>query len=130
MANTTENLIWFTGKKRLGVRCTFLGDTAETDVVKIDKSALTGLDGTEPSKIIIEEAVGHVKNMDYVLLEFDGTTDTKAILFPEGTSYHDFTMGGGLDNPASGATGDLVATCPTPGGTGAYQIDLIVRLMD
>jgi hypothetical protein len=113
MADTVANRSLYTGSRRHVIRSQFTIDGTEaSDLVCVDKSALTGPDGTEPGRLIIEKIEYHITGCQ-ILLEFDHDTDD-AIVTLSGDGIIDFTDGGkfqGFVDPAStGATGDIVAT--------------------
>lgn len=98
----------------------------ETDTVIIDKSALTGPDGTEPGSISIEEITWTIgPGFAYVLLEWEHNTDDVVDYF-HGQGYVDFRPYGGKNDPESeGGTGDLVLT--TSGGAAGDTYSFIIR---
>ena len=98
----------------------------ETDTIVIDKSTLAGPDGIEPGSIRIDEitwAVG--PGFDYVLLEWDHTTDDVVDYF-QGQGFMDYGIYGGKDDPASaGGTGDLILT--TSGGAAGDSYSFLIK---
>lgn len=98
----------------------------ETDTVIIDVSTLTGPDGTAPTKVRIDEVTWAVgAGFDYVLLEWDATTDRVIDYYP-GQGYMDYRPYGGK-NPVtgdSGYTGDVLLT--TSGGAAGDTYSLLI----
>lgn len=131
MADTVDSIVLFAGTKRRAVRLLNISDgTGESGVVKIDKSALTGPDGTEPTKLVIEEVVWNVNGFTSVRLYWDHTTDDEAIVL-SGAGSRDYTSVGGLQDPGSaGDTGDIILTTAGAVSGATYDITIIVRLKD
>ena len=102
--------------------------TEAADLVLVDKSALTGPDGTEPGKLVLEKLEYHLSGCQ-VMLEFEHTTDDRiATLSLDGCI--DFTDGGrfqGFVDPASaGGTGDIVAkTLNTDAGDTIHLVSFV-----
>lgn len=97
--------------------------TGESAVVKIDKSTLTGPGGSEPSKICIEKIEGTVNGMQVKLI-WDHTSDVTIAVLDGGQVELDFTCGGGLRDPGTGGSGDVLLT--TLGHTSGDSYDLIL----
>jgi hypothetical protein len=129
MAAETE--VVFSGKNIRIVNVTGFFDSAdETDTVVIDKSALVGPDGTEPGSIKVEEITWTVNGFNYVLLEWEHTTDDQ-IGYYQGSGYLNYLPFGGKNDPeTAGGTGDIVLT--TNGGVagGSYTMLIALRLKD
>lgn len=89
----------------------------ETDTVIIDRSTLTGGNGTVPTKIRIDEVTWSIgPGFDYVLLEWDDATD-EVIDYFQGQGYMDYRPYGGkkmAGTPDDAADGDVLLT--TAGG--------------
>lgn len=133
MADTVTNTTLMQTKKRIVVKSVFTIDGTEAaDLVLVDKSALTGLDGTEPGKLVVE-AIEYDISGCQIRLEFDHDTDDHIITL-SGTGYFDFTQGGkyqGFVDPAStGATGDIVGTTLTTDSGDTANLVLYVRKKD
>lgn len=130
MADTVDSLVVFSGSKRRVVRFFNTSDgTGESAVVKVDKSALTGPDGTEPTKLVVERIEYDISGMT-VRLHWDHTTDDEIAVI-SGAGYLDWREAGGLVDPATaGDTGDILFT--TNGHTlgDTYNITLWLRLKD
>lgn len=131
MADAVDTIVMFSGRLRYAARFTNVSDgTGESAVVKIDKSALIGPDGTEPGRLVVEELVWNIQGFTSVRLFWDHTTDDEIDVLSGGGS-RDYTGVGGLVDPASaGGTGDIVLT--TAGGTSgsSYDISIVVRMKD
>jgi len=113
MADTVTLKTLMQTKKRLVVAVNYASDgTGVTDTVVVDKSAITGLDGTEPGRLVVE-AIEFQTDGVQLTLEFEHDTDD-VVAHLVGTGYFDFTQGGrfhGFIDPAStGGTGDIVMT--------------------
>jgi hypothetical protein len=132
MADTVDSVVLFSGRNRYAVRLTNISDgTGESAVAKIDKSTLIGPDGTEPSKIVIEEIAWSVQGFTSVRLHWDHTTDDEIAVLGAGSDYLDFRSVGGLVDPGStGGTGDVVLTTAGVASGNTYNITLVVRLKD
>lgn len=118
------------GIRRVAVRLTGISDgTGETDVIKVDKSTLLGPNGSEPTKFVIEELEWVIQGFDYILLEFDHTTDStvETLALAGFKNYRD--VGGMVDN-GTGGTGDLILTSVRPTAGGSYDISIVLRLKD
>ena len=133
MADTVDVVTQYNSPRRLVVVMTSESDgTGESAVAKVDKSAFTGPDGTEPSRFMIEEIEYDVGGMR-VLLEWDHTTpDEIAVL--NGAGFLDFTKGGkfaGKVDPASaGGTGDILLTTVGHTAGDGYTITLVMKKKD
>lgn len=128
MADTVDVQTIHSGPRKLVVRCTGYSDgTGEVDAIKVDKSTLTGPIGLEPSKLVIEELEWNLRGYNYIILEWDRTTDQEiAILASSG--YKDYRPYGGLVDNASGGTGDVVLTTSGAAAGAAYDISMVLRL--
>lgn len=118
------------GVRRVVVRLTGISDgTGEIDVVKVDKSTLLGPNGREPTKFAIEEVEWAIQGFDYILLEFDHTSDStiETLVLAGFKNYRDI---GGLVDNGSGGTGDLILTSVGPTAGASYDISIVLRLKD
>jgi hypothetical protein len=131
MADSVDTLVLVSGQNRRAIRLTNVSDgTGESAVVKIDKSAFTGPDGTEPTTISIEEIFWNIQGFTSIRLFWDHTTDDEIVVL-SGSGYLDFTKLGGLDDPASsGETGDVILTTAGAVSGATYTIVLVVRFKD
>jgi len=129
MADAVSTKVLFTGNNIYSVRITGNSDgTGETDVVKIDKSSLAGPLGVEPNKIRIDEVTWDISGWDGINLEWDGTTDSVALVLST-NGYTDFRPDGGLIADNTDGTGDLLlSTVGTPAAGYTYVIYLRCRL--
>lgn len=133
MADTVANTTLQNTTRRLVVRSQFTIDGTEAaDLVLVDKSAFTGPDGTEPTKLVIEKMEWNLNGFS-VLVEFEHTIDD-AVATLSGTGEIDFTEGGkyqGFVDPASaGTTGDIVGTTLTTDAGDEGWIVLYLRKKD
>jgi len=130
MADAVDSLVVFNGKRKYVIRLTNVSDgTGESAVVKVDKSTLTGLNGLEPSKLIVEKIEGTCDGM-MARLFWDHTTDDE-IAFVGGQFCHDWTSAGGLVDPgSSGGTGDILLTTTGHTAGDSYCITLTLRKKD
>lgn len=103
----------------------------ESDVVVIDRSALTGPLGASPSKIRINEVTWAVgAGFDYVLLEWDYGTD-EVIEYFQGQGYMDYRPAGGkipAAAPSSATDGDILLTTSGGAAGDTYSIYLDCKL--
>ena len=131
MADTVTSQVLFAGTKKRSVKLTNVSDgTGESDVVKVDVSALTGPDGSAPTSATVEEIWWDIQGFTSVRLEWDATTDDP-IAFLSGTGYLDFTqLGGARDPKSTGTTGDIMLTTAGAVSGATYTIVLVVRLED
>ena len=125
MAAATRYLIKGSNKVVVNVTGTFSG-ADETDTVVIDLSTLVGPEGTPPTAVRIAEitwAVG--PGFDYVLLEWEHTTDDVVDYF-QGQGFMDYLQYGGKNDPRSaGGTGDLILT--TAGGAAGDSYSFLIK---
>lgn len=119
---TVKTLI--SGNNKLAIVVSHTWVTAdESDVVIIDRSALTGPDGsTIPERIRIDEITWSISGgvMD-VILDFDDATDEVIGIF-QGQGYMDYRPIGGMNMagaPTTATEGD-VQLSTTGGGAGDY----------
>jgi hypothetical protein len=132
MADTVANTTLYNGPKRMVVNSVFTIDGTEATVILVDKSAFTGPDLTEPTKLVIEKIEWAFDGMK-ALLAFDHTTDDE-IAELAGVGEIDFTNDGqfqGFVDPASsGQTGDIIATTQTTDAGDTGSITLYLRKKD
>lgn len=132
MADTVDVDVVHNDKQTYVVHLTNISDgTGETNVVKIDRSALLNTNGLAPIGIDILEARWAIQGMTYVKLSWDHSTDDIAMLLT-GSGYDNFGDFSGLKDPRSsavtGASGDLLLTTIGAAATGTYDITLVCRL--
>lgn len=123
MADTVNTTVIYQSPRYHIVQWTNISDgTGESDVTKIDVSTLTGPDGETCVDVVLEEVTWNVKGMNYVLLEWDATTDDELQVLT-GDGYVDYTGFGGLHNPKStGWNGDVLLTTSGAITNAAYNI--------
>lgn len=100
--------------------------TGEADVVKIDKSAFTLLNGKTPLAIDIDEITFQVDGFNYVVLEWDNASDT-TIAVLKGNGMFDYRPYGGLKNPSplqAATSGDVIIR--TDGGTDGASYNILI----
>lgn len=129
MADTVTTKVLFSGSRRYVVHLTNTSDgTGESNVIKVDKSTLVGLNGLEPSKLVVEKIVYDVASIR-VLLTWDETSDeTIAVL--QGWGCLDFRKSGGIVGANTGGTGDILLTTANHSSGDGYDITLYLRLKD
>ena len=132
MADTVTTKTLFNSPRKLVVNITNLSDgTGESNVVKVDKSAFTGPNGSEPTKLVIEKIVYDVSSMR-VLLTWDQTSDeTIAVLQGDGTiDWYKSAKHSGNVAANTGGTGDILLTTATQSVGDGYNITLYLRKKD
>lgn len=113
MADTVTKTTLMQTKTRLVVAVNYSSDgTGVTDTVLVDRSTLTGPDGTEPRALVVEK-IEYMTDGVQLVLEFDAATDD-IIATLSGNGFFDFTQGGefqGFIDPLSATNvGDIVMT--------------------
>lgn len=130
MADTVTTQIVYQSPRRLVISFTNTSDgTGESAVKKVDKSAYTGPDGTEPAKFVIDRIYYCCVGMQ-VRIAFDGTTDgVVAVLGGDGCiDYREF--GGFKDNSDDSTPGDILFTTIGHTANDSYSIMLDLRKID
>ena len=132
MTDTVNTNVLFPGTRRRVIQLQNISDgTGESEVVKVDVSALTGPDGTSPTQVAIEEVEWSIQGFTSVRLFFDATTDDEALVLGAGNGYKNFQGAGGLQDPQStGTTGDILLTTAGAVSGATYDIILSLRLKD
>lgn len=111
--------------KRLVIQITNLSDgTGESAVTKIDKSTYTGLNGLEPSSLVIESIQGEIVGMSARLF-CDHTTDITIAQLQSGSINLDYRPFGGFQTSGAGDTGDILLT--TTGHTAGDSYTLLLN---
>ena len=131
MADTVNTNVVFNGNRKYTANFTNVSDgTGETDVVKVDISALIGPDKVNaPTSVVIEQVQWSIQGFSSVRIEWDHTTDDEALVLGAGNGYLDFRSGGGLRDPRSaGGTGDVLFTTASAISGASYDITLFLRL--
>ncbi len=133
MADTVQTTVIHNSPRYYVAHFTNISDgTGESGVKKIDMSALTGPDGTAPSKLAIEEIRCNIQTTDggYVKIDFDHTTDDEFVVL-SGTDYLDFKpIGGFVDPGAVGADGSILFTTAGFASGDSYDITIRARKKD
>jgi hypothetical protein len=130
MADTVTSNVVFVGKRRRSVVLTGASDgTGEAGVVKVDRSALIGLTGSSPTKLIIEEVSWTIQGYTAITLAWEHTINDTALILGVGEGYMSFKDVGGLTDPGSaGGQGDIILTTAGHSAGDTYTITLVVRL--
>ena len=129
MADAVTSKVILNSPKRHIVVLTNVSDgTGESNVVKVDKSTLTGPNGLEPSKLRVDKIEYSVFGMS-VTLSFDRTSDIKIAVL-QGDGCLDFTEAGGLIDSTTGDTGDILLTTTGHTSGDTYTITLHLRKKD
>ena len=103
--------------------------TGESAVTKIDKSSLTGPDGSECGTLCLLEASWSVSS-GYVVIEWAHNTNDE-MLVCNGSGYANFTSFGCKNDPGStGGTGDVVLTTDGFSDGDSYDITLVFKKKD
>jgi len=132
-ADVTQITTVYESPKWLYINCTneSVDGTGETAAIKVDKSAKTGPNGAEPSKLAIYEVVGSVKGFNAVKVLFDHTADDEAVYLVPGANGYSFAEIGGLVDPGSaGGTGDIVITTDGGDADSSYNIFMKIKKKD
>lgn len=110
MANTITENVRLDGARKLVVEYHISGDGTgeETDTVLVDWSGLTA---NGFSEFAIERIVWSLTGFS-ATLDWDATTNVKALECVEGSDGYDFTLVGGplINTAGTGKTGDLLFT--------------------
>lgn len=132
---TTNTIVSGVKSKRIIVHLTCISDaTGETDVVKVDRSALS-IPGTEaaPTKLHIASIRWNTQGFQYIKLAWNHTADdTICVLNYNG--YENYENYGGLKDPntsgdaVTGAIGDIILTSVGAVNGATYDITLEVIL--
>ena len=129
MADAVDSRVLRSDKTHYTIHLTNISDgTGESAVAKIDKSALTGPDNTEPRKLAILSARWAIQGFTSVRLLFDHSTDDEFMVLAN-NGYENYEEVGGFADPASsGGTGDLLLTTAGAVSGATYDITLRVKL--
>lgn len=124
---TVKTLI--SGRNKLEINVTHVWATAdETNVVIIDRSALTGPNGVLPAKVRIDEITWSIgPGIDYVKLSWDFATD-ETIELLQGQGFMDYRPSGGKNpsgTPASVTEGDVLLS--TVGGAAGDSYSILLK---
>jgi hypothetical protein len=129
MADTVDTIVQLSGKNRYFVRLYNVSDgTGETNVIKVDKSTLTNVNGVEPTKLNLVSVQWSIQGFSSVRLAWDHTTDDEMVVLGSGQGYMDFSEAGALADPGStGATGDVLLT--TGGAVSGASYNIVLELV-
>lgn len=129
MADAVSTVTLHNSRKYLVVKLLNKSDgTGESNVVKVDKSTFTGLNGLEPTKIVIDKILYDCSGMQ-VTISYDHTSDVN-IAHIGGFGCLDYTDAGGLPDSGSGQTGDILFTTTNHSSGDTYDITLYCRKKD
>jgi hypothetical protein len=129
MADTVDTIVLANTNRYYAIHIQNRSDgTGESNVVKVDKSTLTGpISGVEPGSLVLLEARWSIQGFASVRLNWDHTTDDE-IMTLTGNGYEDFRPVGGLQDPKSaGDTGDVLLTTNNNVSGNTYDITLLFR---
>lgn len=130
MPDTAQVTTVYESPKHLIVTMTNESDgTGESGVVKVDKSAKTGPNGSEPSKFKVMEINWNVQGFNYVTLDFDRGTDVEIDVL-SGSGYKSYEAFGGLVDDGSGGTGDVILTTDGGADGSTYTITMFLVKKD
>jgi hypothetical protein len=134
MADVVSSIVLVNNPKRLVVKLMSRSDgTGESNVVKVDKSTYTGLNGLEPSYFRIERVQYNVSGME-VAVSVDATTDVVLFRLNGGAAAVSgemcFYEEGGLTTSAVGDTGDILFSTNGHSAGDSYDITLHMRKID
>ena len=131
MADTVDSLVLFNGTRRKAIRLTNVSDgTGEAAVVKADISTYVGLNGKDPTRVVIEELSWNIQGFTSVRLFWDHTADDEIAVL---TGYGDrsfVNVGGAVDPKSAGGTGDILLTTAGAALGATYDITVVLRLKD
>jgi hypothetical protein len=102
--------------------------TGESDIVKVDKSTLTNLQGVEPSSLTLVHAEWTTDADMSVNLRWDHTSDVQMLQIGNGFGCMSFEQEGGLHDGGTGGTGDIILSTAGATATSFYTIKLDFRL--
>lgn len=129
MADTVDTKVIFNGRHYV-VNLTNISDgTGESNVVKVDVSTLTSRKtGGAATYTVVDRIDYQVNGFNYVLLEWDATTDDEIAVL-KGTGSFDWSaVGGNVDPKSSGTVGDILLTTNGSTAGNSYDITLWLRL--
>jgi len=130
MADTVDTLTLLDNGIHHHIRITNESDgTGESAVVKIDMSGITAFGNEVIKAVDVDRIFGMVGGFNYVVLEWDASTNDEIVVLAPGTFDFDFRDQGGLRNPLSAsATGDIQLTTDGAIDGAAYTITIEGRI--
>lgn len=111
----------------------FADTTQESAVVKVDKSAYTGPNGSEPGSFVVKQIYGEVVGCNITIKANRTSMITIAELGGMGKVKIDFTNHGktsGFQTKGSGGTGDIEFTSDNQSAGDSYTLVLVLRKRD
>lgn len=127
MADAVSTTVLKNERNEYVVHLTNVSDgTGESNVLKVDKSALVGVNAAEPATLSIVSARWSIQGFTSVKLSWDHDTDVVAMVLA-GSGFEDFGLFGCKKDSGTGGTGDLLLTAPAGATTGSYDITLVLR---
>lgn len=129
MADAVATQILFDGAKTAIMKFTNISDgTGESNVIKVDVSALTPYQGEACTAVDIERIFASTHGME-VDIKWDANTDVLAMTVPQNQMQHwDMRDFGGLTNNAgAGKTGDVLFSTVDASNGDRYTIILYMR---
>jgi hypothetical protein len=129
MADAVTSEYVFNGQKRKLLHLTNISDgTGESNVVKIDVSAITYRNGVTPTYVSVDRIEYNIQGFDYVHLKFDANTDDELAVLPSGMGVLDFyPFGGKVDPKTTGSTGDVLLSTSGALSGATYDIRIEFR---
>lgn len=129
MADTVTTEIIFNGRRRKIVHLTSVSDgTGETNVVKVDLSAITFNGGERPTYSVVDMIDYDIGGMDSVRLYWDHTADDVIAILPPGQGTVDWNaLGGKVDPRSVGGTGNIILTTNGAEIGSTYNITFYIR---
>lgn len=130
MADAVTSKVVFDGFVRHVVKITNVSDgTGESDVIKVDKSTLTGPQpGVEPGALAVDWIEYSIQGFSSVRLEWDHNTDDVLALLAAGNGFLDWkSQGRNQDPKTTGGTGDVLVTTAGAVSGATYDITICFR---
>lgn len=127
MSDTVDTIVLENSRVFRKIRCTNISDgSGESAVVKVDRSALTDLNGLEPRRLNVLYIKWAIQGFSSVRLHWDAATDDEiAVLTGVGERVYDPP----LKDPLSGTNvGDILFTTAGAVSGATYDIELWVQL--
>lgn len=129
MADTVTSNVVFQGRRKYAIELTCISDgTGETDVVKIDISALLLSNGLAPTYTAIDEIAWDVQGFTSIKLAWDHTTDDTIMVMSGRGSVSYAHLGYLFDPRSAGGTGDILLTSNGAAANATYTITIVIQL--